>query len=454
MCKEFTSNGEAITVNNGMDGYVLSGKLEGNTVKCFSETNKSKTLTMANKELIIDKTTYLTQGQKYYLYVYARNIVGSAKIQITNEAYGTFLAAPFELKDGLNEIEFTCNIQPDTNPKKFLLSSLSTTDCSVYVEYVFVSDVKGVTSYIPFGLNSTKATISNNGLKYSFYKDSVDKASGTVITLGGVGNSRDVIDIKEDNSSVYNVQTGSIKASSVVWYSAGVSTNGLNTRYSATIPLAKSGACNCTGLFTPINSALTVDGKTYTISLSTYNNNVYIIIPNADISTFNDVNSFMKANDFNILYELATPIVATIDKSLVPAILTQLQNQFVFGEGVAPYSVTIKAPTTDDITKSYAVSLLNAYTQTASTATPIVNLLNTGIVRLQMDLTAPSTGMNATIFTLPLELRPITTQRIPVFVNGVCQLATIDKTTGNVNLPSVPSASANIYIKTDYRRDI
>ena len=185
------------------------------------------------------------------------------------------------------------------------------------------------------------------------------------------------------------------------------------------------------------------------------NGYLYITLPNTELPT-QDRSGFLQYLSDCIFIVSKTPTVTTLDKSIMPVIQTSDKINILNVESpVAPSSLTLTLPTSDDISKAYNnIVLLNGYTQTVGTAAPIVNLSNTGIVRLQMDLTTPATSINTTLFTLPTELRPVTSARIPVFVNGVCQLATIDKTTGNVNLTSTPSASANIYIKTDYRRDI
>ena len=267
-----------------------------------------------------------------------------------------------------------------------------------------------------------------------------------VIDLGGMEGARNTLEIKEDGSGLWN------KHISDTINSTSRSGWALNNELTDYITLMN----NNYSIFKASAVAIDIMGlpSTITIIQTTTTGKPQIKFAKTSFATVEDCLVWLDNNSISIRGQLATPIVTKIDKSLMPAILTQATNTFQFGEAVAPYSVTIKAPTTDDIAKSYTVSLLNAYTQTVGTATSVVDLLKDGKVRLQMDLTAPTTGMNATLFAVAPELRPITNQKIPVFVNGVCQLATIDKTTGNVNLASVPSASANVYIKTDYRRDI
>lgn len=266
------------------------------------------------------------------------------------------------------------------------------------------------------------------------------------ITLGKVGTYTDILTINEDGSAT---NTQNTQLNTLTGYDAWtlVGTGTANYYFE----LTKSGLV-ANNIISNLYPTVSVTSTDTNIGISNTTTSIRVR-PSATEPTLEAFKASLNTTNLICRVAIATPVVVSIDKSLCPTILTQATNTFQFGEAVAPTSVTIKAPTTDDITKSYTVSLLNAYTQTVGTATPVVDLLKDGKVRLQMDLTAPSTGMNATLFTLPTELRPITSARIPVFINGVCVLGVVDKTTGNVNLPSVPSANANIYIKTDYRRD-
>lgn len=475
MCKEFTSSGESISVNNGMDGYLLQSKIEGNTVKCIYADSDWVTVTgdgvsYKSSAVTIDKISQLKPSNTYVLLTEVK----------TNTLNYDFRVNSPGSNRALNEL-IAINVGK-TGLYKNIVTSLSSFDVvtiginSVVTNVlengsitfrrclIEITDVNKVNSFLPFGLSSTQAVISNLGVKYSFYLNNEDKLAEKVIDLGGIDGARNTFEIKEDGSAIYTQNSkkeifdGTSK-SYLTYAGSNIGWDDANTsvwHYYIAVSDWKVGQTSFISdkfkTATESNRNLNVE----MIQCHTSNNSLFFQIDRAkmvDASTATFKN-YLQLNNITMWYALATPIVTTIPKELVPAILTQLQNEFKFGEGVAPYKVTIQAPTTDDIAKSYTVTLLNGYTQTVGTATPVVNLANTGIVRLQMDLTAPTTGMNATIFTLPTELRPVTTQRIPVFVNGVSQLATIDKTTGNVNLASVPSASANIYIKTDYRRDI
>lgn len=451
MCKEFTSDGSAISVNNGMDGYLLQTKIEGQTVKNVVNSINKFTLTTSNRTF----NANIKAGMEY---TFIFNITKNTKLQTSFFAQvAVFGACNIGVGEiGKKIVKVTALVDAD-NVVIGVRDSSSDTELTIEDYVILTGDFTTncpIKSHIPFGLNSTQAYISNLGVKYSFYMNSMDKASGTVLTLGGIEGYRDTFEIKEDGSANYAQNTKKVVVNGTETF--GESSGNTNTErmgFHLQLQDVRSSSVMMCDKFKYGSLSSTSETEYAYVSSTGY---LVITISKSKLAS-QDIQGFklwLQANPVTVRYQLATPIVTTIDKSLVPTILTQLQNQFIFGEGVAPYSVTIKAPTTDDIAKSYPVTLLNSWTQTVGTATPVVNLANTGIVRLQMDLTAPTTGMNATLFTLPTELRPITNARIPVFVNGVSQLATIDKTTGNVNLASVPSASANVYIKTDYRRDI
>ena len=276
------------------------------------------------------------------------------------------------------------------------------------------------------------------------------------LELGGLDGARNILTINEDGSGTY-IQNAkeSLLDSSINCVLQNTATSTDVIKFEIRNLNGKTGSDTTNILCNNNASKLIYSINEEGVFLAQTGNVWYSILKTKlETQDVEGLKKYIQQNKTYIFYPLATPETTHIPKELMPTVLTQLQNTFSFGDAIKPSSATINVPTTDDIRKSYSQTLLNGFTQTTGTATPVVNLLNNGNVRLQMDLTAPSTGMNATIFTLPLELRPITTQKIPIFVNGVCQLATIDKTTGNVNLASVPSASANVYIKTDYRRDI
>lgn len=457
-CKEFTSNGEPIVVNNGMDGYVLSGKIEGQTVKCIYSDSDWVTVTgdginYKSHAIFLDKIPQLKPSNTYVLLTEVKSNTLNYDFRINSPAENRALKEMVLINIGKTGIYKNIVTSLDSfsavsiGINTVVSNTLETGTIIFRRSLIEITDINKVNSYIPFGLSSTQATITNNGLKSTFYANLEDKLAGKLIELAKVGDVADTLEIKEDGSGVLNklfssytiTQDTKINLAINEGYSSFAFLT-LNQKLDGKIICDKLEEANVSVVNNDLGIKITGDNK------------IRIRLWTGNDKTLEEYKAELIG--LNFIYELATPIVTHLDKSIVPAILTQATNTFTFSDAVAASKVTIQAPTTDDIAKSYTVTLLNSWVQTASTAIPAVNLLKNGNVEIQMDLTAPSTGMNSTIFTLPTELRPKTNTKIPVFVNGVSQLATVNASTGNIVLASTPSASANVYIKTDFRRDI
>lgn len=209
-CKEFTSSGEAITVNNGMDGYVLSGKIEGQTVKCiYSKTGSFQgisstyfllsqyTQPSANNYIVLDIESIDAQGVASPVFM----VRGYDK---DNQFYE--ICRTSNLKTGLNVIKFT----DDTKSlKSFFITSVmtysKTPTCVIKgVNIIEGNNATSVTSIIPFGLSSTQATISNLGLKYSFYMPTIDGKTRVMKATKGTQNWVEIAPDEVRNTITYD----------------------------------------------------------------------------------------------------------------------------------------------------------------------------------------------------------------------------------------------------------
>ena len=351
-CKEFTSNGENIIVNNGLEGYVLQGKLEGQTIKNYcpklsqnfsGEASRIRSINVKNLDATKTYTFFMNVYESFgssILFSQAKDINNSDifnKISINvngNKIYK-------QVFTGVSSI-----VQVYFNQGVLNESVWFKTDGYMILEGNWTN--KDI-SYIPFGLSSTQATIYNNGLKYSFYKDATDKASGTVITFGGVGIVGDTLEIKEDGSGVYTKNFIFKKALSTdAWVQSSVNTDDI---YFGVYNLnLKEPAYLNTSLYMS-NRLQNIEHTNWTSGtkkefFTVYDASINIKLLKSILQT-PDIEGFKKwldANEFIFCYRLATPVVTTIPKEIMPTILTQATNKFTFGDAVKPSSVEITVP--------------------------------------------------------------------------------------------------------------
>ena len=348
--KKFTSTGEDITVENAIENQrVLSGKISGNTVKVINQYEKDITLTGGKHNLPLNKNN--TNKRTIYTLVFSvKKFTGSPTIDFrTDQGIVTSDAIS---KLGVNYKVFTTGASDSVLDGYIRLSPSSvTSNCELEIDYVFVveGDVKNkITSYIPFGLSSTQAIITNNGLKYSFYANEEDKASGKVIDLGGVGDDRNTLEIKEDGSAVYTQNTKEIVLNSnqtITLVDTRTNTVRFSIQFGDSI-LNKNGILTISNNFVSRTFSDVYSRDIEGIALWDLGTALSVrilkskLVP-ADITGFK---TWLSSNPTTVRYQLATPIVTHIPKELVPTILTQVANKFTFGDAVKPSSAEITVP--------------------------------------------------------------------------------------------------------------
>lgn len=216
-CEKFTSNGEDIVINNGLGGYMLSGVIKGQTVKNVLQPSDYNNKQLYPPCTFVDdyyidgsKSRFnlfkiqgikFEVGKEYTLCVeiientLKKNTLGNASCIFDFKPKAGQVGVFYEKKtlttlDNLTRI-FYFTLAPDF-------------DSSVEkLKYRFWVTENGYSDTFFTGLSSTQAIITNNGEKYSFYASEEDKAQGKVITLNGVGDVADTLEIKEDGSGIY-----------------------------------------------------------------------------------------------------------------------------------------------------------------------------------------------------------------------------------------------------------
>lgn len=202
MCKEFVSSGGAITVPNAEEGYVLSGKIEGQTVK-------NEFYSRINHSLDIGGITTFTGTVTGYEYQFSSSVLlNSINILKPNTVYTIIVEV---LKT--NHIgSLTCgitgattNISVSSNGVKTgKITTPSQITSDLYLVFKKSSDdrvegreisfrygiyegdftVNNPIKSPQFGLSSTQAIINNNGNLYPIYEPTIQgTASGLVPTI-------------------------------------------------------------------------------------------------------------------------------------------------------------------------------------------------------------------------------------------------------------------------------
>lgn len=456
ICKEFTSNdGSDITVANGWRGYVNSFTMTGQTVKNIadisttSDTNYFKTITHSNNWAQYDiPFTELDRNKKYKIrYEIIENTLTvpfylASSVNVQN----VFMDISFVVNAGtvgIFEKEFTPS---PTNNAKLLRMQVSNNVGTGKIVLRCTITEQIVNSYIPFGLSSTKASLTNNGIKYNFYMQ-----DGSAIDLGGVGVVGNTLDGKEDGSGVATQNTKEAVLNggeNWVIHSLGTTVSTIAFKLDLGTRLSPATINVVSNMFLGVASNNYYDGDIESI---TSNGVISIRILKSKLTT-QDVNGFkawLAQNPTTVRYQLATPIVTSIPKEKMPCVLTSFnQNIISFSDAVKAASCVLTMPTNDMLKKDYVITLLNNYTQVAGSFNPRLSLRNDNKVELSLDLMSSAT-YNPTIMMLPVELRPKTDVKLNGFVDNISTPIIIKKT-GEVQVPN-SIISKNVYVKDTYR---
>ncbi|WP_337528848.1 BppU family phage baseplate upper protein [Zhenhengia sp.] len=193
-----------------------------------------------------------------------------------------------------------------------------------------------------YKLDSTQAIISNNGEKYPIYATEEDKANKKVISLGGVGDVQDTLEILEDGSVVLTDIFDRVTldgSEDEKW-----SLQGAN-RIICPINGLFGGEINTTNcICDTINSSSwnTLTSKDNQNLIATINDHVGIGTGFA--STEQELRQKLQANPIAIIFKKKIPTTTHIPKELIPAILTHKTNILEVGGAVKPSSFKVTVP--------------------------------------------------------------------------------------------------------------
>ena len=370
--KEIDSpDGSAIQVNDGISGKVLKMSIKGQTVKNVLPTEDIITITGTGTNYTI-RTIPITRVQlktsttyTIYTFVYENSL---------NDAYHNVhihTAQPFVTgqqipakQTGIFRVVTTTKAEFSQVSIAIRNTTSTTTETGTikYRQMIIEGDVNNITSYIPFGLSSTQAIISNNGQQYPIYEptiqgktrildadtglvptdptlpalkdgDVLDLATRTitfankatrvltdeevkaysafkkVILCSGVDGVSDTLALKENGSVIYtklfntgsNIEVQGMRSDSVQWVNI----------WKKSDALSKSNSVSEKILFEKYSGEVN----------TTDNHNLYgLKFPLNTFATLEDAQNYFNGSKF--IYQLKTPTVTVIDKSIIPTILT------------------------------------------------------------------------------------------------------------------------------------
>lgn len=195
-----------------------------------------------------------------------------------------------------------------------------------------------------YKLDSTQAIILNNSQQYPIYASEEDKANKKVVSLGGVGNVQDTLEIKEDGSGVCSKKR--IKFNLVDLTFAFDNATLPNTlRYVAEIgDLAIKDASNGLCSNFEVLTANALESDTQNICVVGTKLFVRVLKSNLTNESLSGFNKYLQETQPVADLELATPIITDIPKELVPAILTHKANVWKVGGKVKASSYKIVQP--------------------------------------------------------------------------------------------------------------
>ena len=372
MGKDFTSSdGSPVEVNNGIEARVISGEIKGQTVKNYAKTIERSSFSSVTGQTKIDdmnniitidtpteysncflkKGAELLPNTKYKVVLIILENTLSGPFSINNGAHsGTVFAGSFDLPKGSTGVkEFMFTTKSDVSGDIILRMFAGVGSGRIKLQAMVVEEnATTPTSYIPFGLSSTQTIISNNGQQYPIYANEEDKANKKVISLYGIGESKDSLDVKDDGTGVLTKNVLFTTANSNTWTKA-VETD---TMVSFGTPLLNAKGFNNSIVATCICDPLKVFATTAvynaTIKGIAINQNgwLYLSVLKTDLVTLDSsgVNTWLTNVGFKLWYQLATPIVTHIPKELVPTILTHKTNILEVGGAVKPSSFKVTVP--------------------------------------------------------------------------------------------------------------
>ncbi|WP_337528284.1 BppU family phage baseplate upper protein [Zhenhengia sp.] len=339
MGKESVSaDGSPVEVNNGIEARVINAEIKGQTVKCISKllkyTHDASTGRTKDVNLQLKKAKY------------------TFSVEVTENVGNTILG--FIFKDGasdvyknipINGVGFFKNVIDLStcinNPRLYAIyateSGVSGSNKLVEQVNILYGEVNLITGLVDKGLSSTQAIVSNNGQQYPIYANEEDKANKKVISLGGVGDVKDALEILEDGSGIWLNRLVRVVLNGSENWSIG-NTGTQNYYYQCTLPFGtQSGGVSDKYSFVTIGQSDINQGFYIT-------GNSLVRVRYGTEKPLNDFKQDLSTNNLTIICILATPIVTHIPKELVPAILTNQTNILEAGGKVKASSFKVTVP--------------------------------------------------------------------------------------------------------------
>lgn len=429
MGKEFTStDGSPIEVNNGVEARLISGEIKGQTVKNYCPTIKKSNMSISGLTSVDDEKHLITlngdgvfnnafinyngglePNKKYKVVIYIHSNTMSGNIIICGTSIDeVWSTGSIYVKQGENGIVSSILTTKEdlSNTKQIARtysSSANPTGTLVYSVIVIDENDPVPTSYIPFGLHSTKAIISNNGQQYPIYEPTIlgktrilDADTGLVPTDPTLPALKDgdVLDLATRTITFANKTTRVLTDEEVKAYSAfkkvislrGVgdvanklklNEDGSATWIDDTISLilngvenwAKSGLSNTEYSLFYLNGVSKNRGRVLCDKLNTYpypfgestadkegiavigDGSLRISIKNEKLTspTVEGFKSYLKqqydaGNPIVICCQSPSTVITPIPKELVPTILTNQTNILEVGGAVKPSSFKVTLP--------------------------------------------------------------------------------------------------------------
>lgn len=356
-CKEIPSpNGEPITVENGEEGYVLSGEIKGQTVNSISCTNKLDCFSMKFGEMTIDKDGWLNfkrgTGNKYLsIKTSYANLQPSTNytlvIEVDKFEVGCIMAnvdwISTSFVANLGQKVQTTGIHRFNVTTKDVLESNAITLC-IHPNYGASTDENaqgrirvgiypeghtgGYVHVDKKGLNSTQAIISNNGQQYPIYANEEDKANKKVISLdGGITQETDDTLIISDDGSIMLVKN---YVNQIIDGSRADLRFANYSEENKKIVFTKLNDGSRTGWSWAKCNVLDYNANAYSSNVAGYgyspdtNGNTYFAM-NSDLFETKDlegIKKYLNTNPIQFSFVAKTPTITHIPKELVPVILT------------------------------------------------------------------------------------------------------------------------------------
>lgn len=343
--KEIDSpDGSAVQVDNGLSGKVLKMSIKGQTVKNYVETNTEKVIRAGGATSAKYKFSNIEVGKTYTLSFELFDSTDESSSIMFSLNNGNTNFSTVKCSNGIKTIEITPESQNLKTELWFYFQNTNTNTAKIRNVMIVDSSNKNiVTSYIPFGLSSTEAIISNNGQQYPIYATEEDKANKKVISLGGLGDVQDTLEILDDGSGVYTHSLYDYKCTGDEYLSV-LATQTSNTFGVLISPVVrfKNGIATCDKLNK--NTSYQADEIGFSFA-GTGKDELVIRFDKTQISTVEQAKLWLKTNTPTFKGARLTPTVTHIPKEIVPAILTHNQTNILeAGGAVKPSSFKVTVP--------------------------------------------------------------------------------------------------------------